>query len=125
MDNSLFKFENLEVWQISLDVNDLVYEMVKHFPEEEKYNLTSQMRRAVTSISLNIAEGSAGATDKEQINFLKYSKRSCLEIVAGAKISLRRKYLEENSTLMINLFESAHKLYAKISAFMKYLQSRI
>ncbi len=56
MGNQLFSFEKLEVWQISLEVNDLVYSITNLLPEQERYNLISQMQRAATSVSLNIAE---------------------------------------------------------------------
>ena len=51
-----YKFQRLEVYQLALEYLDLVYELAKTFPAEEKYNLTSQLQRAATSIVLNIAE---------------------------------------------------------------------
>ncbi|TQD33835.1 four helix bundle protein [Haloflavibacter putidus] len=49
-----FKFEELKVYQKSLDFVDLIYAQVKTFPKSERYNLSSQFRRASTSIPLNI-----------------------------------------------------------------------
>lgn len=63
----LFKFEELKVYQKSLDFIDVVYQVTIPFPQEERYGLTSQFRRASTSIALNIAEGS-GSTDRTSIN---------------------------------------------------------
>ncbi|MFW5761927.1 MAG: four helix bundle protein, partial [Cyclobacteriaceae bacterium] len=94
-----YKIEKLEVWQISLELNDFVYGLISVLPDNEKYNLSSQLQRAVTSISLNIAEGSTGTTDKEQANFLKFSRRSCMEIIGCTKISLRREYIREDQEL--------------------------
>jgi len=60
-----FKFENLEVWKLSLDYCDQIYDIVDLLPSKEEYNLRTQIRRAVTSISLNIAEGSTSQSDPE------------------------------------------------------------
>lgn len=65
-----FKFEDLKVYQKSLDFVDTVYNTTKQFPSEENYRLTSQFIRAATSISLNIAEGS-GDTNPQFRRFLK------------------------------------------------------
>jgi hypothetical protein len=54
-----FKFERLEVWGLALDYVDLTYELASKLPRDEEYNLKSQIRRAATSITLNIAEGSS------------------------------------------------------------------
>ena len=65
-----FKFENLDVWHLALDYIDRIYDLVEQLPRSENFNLTSQIRRASTSVALNIAEGSTGQTDREQVRFL-------------------------------------------------------
>jgi len=60
-----FKFEKLEVWQMAMDYLDVVYEVAYLLPKDERFNLNDQMRRAATSVQLNIAEGSTGQTDDE------------------------------------------------------------
>ena len=62
MESSKFKFEELTVYQKSLDFVDEVYKITKEFPNDERFGLTTQYRRAAQSIALNIAEG-AGDTD--------------------------------------------------------------
>jgi four helix bundle protein len=84
-----FKFEKLEVWQSAMEYLDLIYELTHQLPEEEKYNLKSQMIRAATSIVLNISEGSTGQTNKEQARFLGYAIRSLMETVACQHILKR------------------------------------
>ncbi len=73
-----FKFEKLEIWHLSIALSKEVYDLIKALLEEEKFNLSSQIRRAVTSISLNIAEGSTSQTDPEQLRFLGYAHRSLM-----------------------------------------------
>jgi four helix bundle protein len=77
-----FKFENLEVWRDSLELGVLVNEVVADFPREEIYVLSSQLKPAADSVSLNIAEGSTGQSNKEFNRFLGYSIRSAIEVVA-------------------------------------------
>src|SRR5437016_12403733 len=51
----MFNFEKLDVWQEAIQFADLVYELTGNFPDEERFGLTNQMRRAAVSISSNIA----------------------------------------------------------------------
>lgn len=117
-----FKFEKLEVWQISLALSDVIYEMIKRLPKEEDFNLKGQMRRAVTSISLNIAEGSTTSSDKEQANFLRIAFHSTIEIIACLKLIERRKYLKPTDPLMIQANEITNLEFAKLSAFIASLK---
>lgn len=63
--------KDLEVWKKSFDLVVDVYNETKSFPEEEKYNITSQIRRAAVSIPSNIAEGCARSSDKEILRFMR------------------------------------------------------
>lgn len=94
-----FKFEGLEVWQLALDYVDVMYRITEQLPQQERFNLVSQLQRAATSIALNIAEGSTGQTDAEQARFLGHALRSLLETVACQHIIYRRKYLKEPALL--------------------------
>ena len=85
-----YKFQKLEVYQLALQHLDLVYLVSKKFPSDERYNLTSQIQRAATSIVLNISEGSTGQSDAEQNRFLGLAMRSYLETVACLDIAQRR-----------------------------------
>jgi len=64
-----FKFEKLKVWQKALDLADEISKMTKTFPKEEVYVLTSQVKRAADSMSMNIAEGSTGQSNPDLRNF--------------------------------------------------------
>ena len=77
-----FSFENLQVYQKSLEFVDLVYEVTKEFPKSELYNLTSQFKRAAVSIALNIAEG-AGDTNAQFSRFLQIALDSVKECVVA------------------------------------------
>ena len=64
-----FKFEKLIVWQKAVDLSADVHDLCKKFPKDELFILTSQIKRAADSVSLNIAEGSTGQSNLELINF--------------------------------------------------------
>ena len=117
----VYKFEKLKVWDLSLELGDRVYRIIDRLPEMERFNLRDQMIRAVTSISLNIAEGSTSSTDKEQVRYLSISIRSLLETIACIKIILRRDYLDNESPEILSFNEIARSLFIKLSAFKKTL----
>ena len=64
-----FKFEKLIVWQKAVDLSFHIHELTRAFPKEELFILTSQIKRAADSVSLNIAEGSTGQSNAEFSNF--------------------------------------------------------
>ena len=115
-----FKFEQLDVWQLSLEYSDLIYDVAERLPERERFNLQSQIIRAATSISLNIAEGSTGQSDPEQNRFLGLALRSLIETVACQRLISRRKYVTD--TAVMNLLDvKAQELIKRIHAFRKSL----
>ncbi len=116
-----FKFENLEVWKLALDYLDDVYRLAEGLPKEEMYNLRSQWIRAATSVGLNIAEGSTGQTDSEQVRFLGYAIRSLVESMACYRIVQRRKYLPEDTGELENRTVT---LIKKLQSFRKTVQGK-
>jgi len=115
----MFKFEGLRVYQLALEYIDRVYDVAAKLPRNEEYNLSSQIKRAATSIALNIAEGSTGQSDPEQGRFLSMAIRSLLETVACRHIIERRGYLKEHSTMLNELDESGQTLARGLQAMRK------
>jgi len=118
----LYKFEKLEVWNLSIEFTDRIYEIAEKLPELEKYNLASQIIRASTSISLNIAEGSTGQSNAEQNRFLGMALRSLVETVACLKLLERHNYVDKETIQA--LYEFSQKLFAKLTAFRKSINSK-
>ena len=79
--------KNLDVWRDSVKLAASVYKLTEIFPAEEKFGLTSQMRRASVSISSNIAEGAARQSKKEYIQFLYIASGSASELDTQLDIS--------------------------------------
>lgn len=114
-----YKFQNLQVYQLALKYVSAVYGLSEKLPQRERFNLSSQLERAATSIVLNIAEGSTGQSDPEQKRFLGYALRSYLETVACLDLIELRRYLTAQD--LIPLREEGHKLFIKLSALRKSL----
>lgn len=85
--------ENLEVWKKSIEVVLTVYKVTESFPKEEKFGLTSQLRRAAVSISANIAEGAARTSRKEFCHFLSNAQGSASEVETELLIAHRLGYV--------------------------------
>ena len=85
-----FKFEKLEVWKEAIELANEIHILSRAFPKEEMFSLTSQIKRAADSISLNIAEGSTGQSGPEQRRFLGYTQRSALEVVNCFFLAVKR-----------------------------------
>ena len=83
----MFNFEKLEVWNRSIEFADLIYSLTRSFPDEERFGLTNQMRRAAVSVSSNIAEGSARSSRPDFARFLEMATGSLFEIVSQATIA--------------------------------------
>ena len=81
MDKIEFKFERLNIWQKAMDLGENINKIAAEFPNKEIYNLSSQIRRAVDSIALNISEGSIEQSNPEFKKCMGYSIRSLAEVV--------------------------------------------
>jgi len=109
-----FKFEKLKVWQESVELTGYIHDISLKFPKEELYILTSQIKRATDSVSLNIAEGSTGQSNLEFKKFLGYTVRSGIEVVGCIYIAKRRKIISEKYFLYI--YEAVDVLIKRIQA---------
>ena len=114
-----FKFEQLKIWQLAVDMSFEIHELTRSFPKEELFILTAQIKRAADSISLNIAEGSTGQSNAEQKKFLGYSQRSALEVVTCLYLGKRRNLVTENQ--FITHYDTLDKLVAMIQKFKNSL----
>lgn len=116
-----FKYEDLEIWQIAVELIKVVYRILKKYPKEELYDLTSQGKRAVVSVALNIAEGSGRHTDKDFSVFINRSITSLQEVDAVLKIGIAVGHITKDDKLDADpLIE---KEYFKLVAFDKTLRT--
>ena len=110
-------YKDLIVWQRAIDLVPKVYEVLKTFPKEENFALTSQIRRAAVSIPANIAEGQGRMHKKEFAQFLSIAKGSLAELHTLLIIAQRLDYLtpEKLADLEKELAEVAKPLHGLIT----------
>lgn len=88
-------FEDLEAWKQAIELAVLIYKLTGDFPSNELYALTSQMRRASSSISANLAEGYGRHGYKEKLQFYKIANGSLLEVKSFCYLSKRLEYISD------------------------------
>ncbi len=93
-----YAFENLEVWQKSKELVASVYKLTSLFPQEEKFGLVSQLRRASISVSSNIAEGSTRWSRQDQARFYEISYSSLMEVLNQLILSQELGFITEEQT---------------------------
>ena len=115
-----FRFEGLEIFHGAVDFSAKVHELVKKFPAKERFDLTSQARRAANSIVLNIAEGSGRGTKKDFSHFLDMAIGSTFETVACFFLAKKQEYVSEGE--LEQIMGDGELLSKKINAFKRTLR---
>lgn len=115
----MFNFEKLEVWKKSIDFADLIYALTRTFPDDERFGLTNQMRRAAVSVSSNIAEGSSRTSRSDNARFVEIATGSVFEVVSQAFISRRQGLISEDA--FTKLYAAAEEQSRMLSGLRKSL----
>ncbi len=113
----LYAFEKLEVWKESIKLVKEIYVLTNNFPENEKFGLVSQLRRATISISSNLAEGTSRSTDKDKAHYTTMAYSSTMEILNQLIISNELKFIDEKSYLETR--EHIYKISNMLNALRK------
>ncbi len=111
---SVKSYEDLEVWQLGMEVAEITYRWTHNFPPDEVYGLRLQMRRASVSIPSNIAEGHERESTREFLNFLSIARGSLGELNTQYLLSVRLRYCKQEdfqpvSEMLIVLGEEAQQ----------------
>jgi len=114
-------YHDLLVWRRTLEFVKLVYRLSKHFPKDELYGLTSQLRRASVSVLANIVEGRGKPTEKDFIRFLYISKGSLNECQCFLELVLELNYINKEQLDYIEekRREVGYLLYKLITSLSK------
>jgi four helix bundle protein len=116
-------FEKLTIWQKSHEFTKQVYKITSKFPKSELYGITSQLRRASSSVPANIVEGHSRKGTKEFINFLSQARGSLSESQYFLILSKDLGYISsENFSDLINLSEEISKM---LNSFINTLRSKL
>ncbi len=111
-------YKDLEIWNDSIKLIKKIYVIADSLPKSEEFNLKLQLKRAATSISLNIAEGKGRKSKKDFLNFLTISFGSLMEVKAILDICIELQYIKENT----NINESIEILSKKINKLRGFLK---
>ncbi len=114
----IYSFEKLEVWNESKKLTKIIYQITSRFPENEKFGLTSQLRRASISVCSNLAEGSARVTSKDKAHFSTMAYSSLIEVLNQLIISFELGFINESDYL--NFRTLIESLSNKINSLRKY-----
>lgn len=115
----MHNYKNLKIWHEAMDLVTEIYQITINFPDYERYGLTSQIRRAVSSIPTNIAEGTSRLSQKEFKHFLSIALGSSFEVSTQIEIAFRLKMITEEKRN--ELLETNDLLQRKIQSFSKQL----
>jgi four helix bundle protein len=109
MEKKMERFEDLKVWRKAHELVLRTYRVTNEFPNEEKFGLVSQMRRAAVSIAANIAEGFKKRTLKDKANFYNVSQGSLEELKYYLILCVDLGYLQNNEDFR-NLFDDVGRM---------------
>jgi four helix bundle protein len=114
-----FRFEKLGVWQDARTLYRTVSRIARKFPHDEMYGLTSQLRRASSSVTANIAEGSGRNSDPDFARFLEQAYGSLMETASHLYLALDEHYIDEAE--LDPVLEQASVLAARLVALNRSL----
>ncbi|SDQ65729.1 four helix bundle protein [Flagellimonas zhangzhouensis] len=117
----MHNFKNLLIWKKAINLVEDIYRLTLKFPHDEKYGLTSQIRRSAVSIPSNVAEGAGRNTEGEFKNFLGIASGSSNELFSQLVLSQRLGFVTENDLKpILNQLEEIQKInYTLIKKFTK------
>src|SRR5437764_1230623 len=125
----MFNFEKLDVWQKAIAFADFIYSETRKFPNDERFGLTNQMRRAAVSISSNIAEGSSRHSKSDYARFVEIATGSVFEAVSQSFVAHRQQFLTtedfaviyavaEEQGRMLEVFVVAFRFAVRVLKFL-------
>jgi len=123
VEDYVFPFERLEVWNLSVDFADYILEILTTFPENRYLRLIGQMEAAVASIAQNIAEGKGRQYNKEFVQYLHIAEGSLFEVLTLTELFKRRKLFADEEAA--NIREQAIIIDKKLRGLIKSLRKRM
>jgi four helix bundle protein len=101
MQNRLHGYRDLDVWQLSMKLVELVFELTGHLPDDQRFGLISQMQRAAISIPSNIAEGHAKRSGKDYVRHLRIAAGSTAELETQIELCIRLCLIQRERILEV------------------------
>ena len=115
-------FEDLEVYKSARIYRKKIYNLIKGLPNEEKYILAGQMRRAALSLTNNIAEGHGRYHFQENLQFCRISRGSLMEIIDDLNTCMDEDYFPHD--YLVDLKEEGYNVNKILNGYIAYLKKR-
>jgi len=115
----MFRFQRLDVWQKSVDFTETILNITNQIPQRYQFSLGEQLRRAVISISTNIAEGSGRKSPKEAQNFYNIAKGSVYEVISLLTILFRLKIIDDSGADKEAIYDQAEEIAKMLTGLMR------
>jgi four helix bundle protein len=122
MNQSTQSYKDLVVWQKGIELAKHIYALTWRFPNEERFGLTSQMRRAAISIPSNVAEGQARRTTPEFIQFVSHAEGSAAELDTQIILAVELNFCRKTDVLPI--YELNDEVRRMLNALCRKLAER-
>ena len=116
-----YSFEKLDVWQNAKSLVKDIYKITRTFPDEERFGITNQIRRATTSITANIAEGLYRNTTKDKLKFINISSSTSIEVINFLILSFDLEFIPEEKYIEIR--KKAEKITNQLNALYHSLNT--
>jgi len=116
-----YSFERLDVWKETRDLTKDIYIITREFPADEKFGISSQIRRAAISVSSNIVEGSYRKSMKEKFNFMNIAYSSLMELLSQVILCYDLGYISEEQYLKLR--GSIEEVSKKLASLSKYFNN--
>ena len=110
----IYSFEKLTLWNEIRKLIKDIYKLTSDFPDHEKFGLSNQMRRAIVSVSSNIAEGSSRTSYKDQARFSQIAYSSLMEIISQVTVAFDLEYIDKRKYELTR--EDIDKIAPRIAA---------
>jgi four helix bundle protein len=115
-------FRNLDVWRLANELTLDVYRRTREFPSDERFGITSQLRRASSSIEANLAEGCGRGSDDDFARFVQMATGSASEAQCHLVLAYDLGYLDESTFLSLN--EHAHRVKRMLVSLLRTLKKQ-
>ena len=116
-------YKDLLVWRKGIELVKSIYQLTQRFPPDERFGLTSQLRRSAVSVPCNIAEGQARHTTKESIHFISNSEGSLAEVDTQVVIATELQYCTQKETEFV--FGLIDELRRMLNGLRRRLQEKL
>ena len=115
------RHQKVEVWKDAIDLVESICRLTATFPVDERYGLSSQLRRAAVAIPSNLAEGAARSSQREFLRYLDVARSSVVEIETQIVIARRLAMAPDDA----NLDSSLDRVFARLSALIRRIAEKV